>query len=172
LQLFHSDGEHKGRTKEQDGRRERDCLNSFTSANLKKRIFAKSVVLNEKVKYWIDLSDYDLETAEAMLVSGRYLYVGFMCHQSIEKILKAYFSSKSSETPPYSHNLTMLSDKSGINDLLENDFKEFLNILEPLNIEARYPTHKQQLLKSLTENRCKEILLTTKILQKWVKEKL
>ena len=23
--------------------------------------------INEKVKYWIDLSDYDLETADAML---------------------------------------------------------------------------------------------------------
>jgi HEPN domain-containing protein len=44
--------------------------------------------LREKVKYWIDLSDYDLETAEAMLSSGRYLYVGFMCHKAIEKIIK------------------------------------------------------------------------------------
>ena len=45
--------------------------------------------MNDKVTYWTDLSDYDFDTAEAMLVSGRYLYVGFMCHQSIEKILKA-----------------------------------------------------------------------------------
>jgi hypothetical protein len=26
-----------------------------------------------------------LETADAMLLTGRYLYVGFMCHQTIEK---------------------------------------------------------------------------------------
>lgn len=39
--------------------------------------------------YWIEIAKYDLETAEAMLKSKRYLYVGFMCHQSIEKILKA-----------------------------------------------------------------------------------
>lgn len=85
-----------------------------------------------------------------------------MCHQAIEKILKAYFCSKSIETPPFSHNLTLLAERSGIIDLLENDFKEFINILEPLNIEARYPTHKQQLLKGLTDNRCKEILLKPK----------
>jgi HEPN domain-containing protein len=48
--------------------------------------------LEDKVKYWLELSDYDFETAEAMLSSGRYLYVGFMCHQTIEKILKAYFN--------------------------------------------------------------------------------
>jgi len=38
----------------------------------------------EKIQYWIELSDYDLETAEAMLTSKRYLYVGFMCHQTID----------------------------------------------------------------------------------------
>lgn len=127
--------------------------------------------MNDKVTYWIELSDYDLETAEAMLISGRFLYVGFMCHQTIEKILKAYFSSKIDETPPFSHNLSLLSEKSGINIFMNDDFKAFINILEPLNIEARYPTHKQMLLKSLSKTRCEEILLNTKKLQKWVKEK-
>ncbi|MGB9745400.1 MAG: HEPN domain-containing protein, partial [Bacteroidales bacterium] len=42
--------------------------------------------MDDKVKYWQDLSDYDMETAVAMLKSRRYLYVGFMCHQAIEKI--------------------------------------------------------------------------------------
>ena len=49
--------------------------------------------MNEKMKYWTELSDYDMKTAEAMLQSKRYLYVGFMAHQAIEKILKAYFVS-------------------------------------------------------------------------------
>jgi hypothetical protein len=40
----------------------------------------------EKSKYWLDLSDYDLETAEAMFKTKRWLYVGFMCHQTIEKV--------------------------------------------------------------------------------------
>ena len=47
--------------------------------------------MNEKVKYWTELSEYDIKTAEAMLQNKRYLYVGFMAHQAIEKILKAYF---------------------------------------------------------------------------------
>lgn len=41
----------------------------------------------DKVKYWLELADYDYETALAMLESKRYLYVGFMCHQTIEKSL-------------------------------------------------------------------------------------
>ena len=38
----------------------------------------------DKVDYWLKIADYDLETARAMLNSGRYLYVGFMCHQTKE----------------------------------------------------------------------------------------
>lgn len=30
--------------------------------------------MDDKVKYWLELSDYDLETAVAMLNSKRYLY--------------------------------------------------------------------------------------------------
>jgi hypothetical protein len=45
-------------------------------------------------------------------------------------------------------------------------------LLEPLNIEPRYPTYKEMLLKSLTQSRCRELLEKTKELQTWVKEKL
>ena len=49
--------------------------------------------MNDKTSYWLEIADYDLETAKAMLETGRYLYVGFMCHQVIEKTLKAVVSS-------------------------------------------------------------------------------
>jgi hypothetical protein len=32
--------------------------------------------VKDKIKYWIDLSDYDLDTALAMLSAERFLYVG------------------------------------------------------------------------------------------------
>jgi HEPN domain-containing protein len=49
-----------------------------------------------KITYWIDLSDYDLETAKAMLQSKRFLYVGFMCHQTVEKAFKALYVKQNS----------------------------------------------------------------------------
>ncbi len=128
--------------------------------------------MNRKVKYWIGLSDYDLETANAMLSGGRYLYVGFMCHQTIEKIFKAFYFLNNEETPPFSHNLSYLAEKCDLEKVMPVEFKELIIILEPLNIEARYPTDKELLLKSLTSQKCKDILLKTKELQKWVKEKL
>jgi hypothetical protein len=32
--------------------------------------------LNAAVSYWVDIANYDLETAKAMLMTGRYLYDG------------------------------------------------------------------------------------------------
>lgn len=70
----------------------------------------------EKIKYWQDLAEYDFDTANAMLNSKRYLYVGFMCHQVIEKMMKAYYSAKNDDSPPYTHNLKHLANKTGIYD--------------------------------------------------------
>jgi HEPN domain-containing protein len=128
--------------------------------------------MEEKVKYWIELSDYDLETAEAMLRSKRFLYVGFMCHQTIEKVFKAYFTFLKSDVAPYSHSLSYLAKKGDFYELFSEGQKDFIDQIEPLNIEARYPSHKERLLKSLTENKCIEIIDKTKELQEWIKGKL
>lgn len=126
----------------------------------------------DKVTYWIELSDYDYETAEAMLNCSRYLYVGFLCHQTIEKILKAYFNSKKEEPAPYTHSLSLLAKKAEIYEMLSNEFKDFIDLLEPLNIEARYPSHKESLMRSLTKSRCEDLLKDTKRLQLWIKKNL
>jgi len=94
------------------------------------------------VKYWSELSDYDLETAIAMLQSSRYLYVGFMCHQAIEKIFKAYYTTLTSETSPFTHSLSYLAKKGSFYNQFTEEQKDFLDLIEPLNIESRYPTHK------------------------------
>ncbi|MCX6222812.1 MAG: HEPN domain-containing protein [Bacteroidia bacterium] len=128
--------------------------------------------MDDKVQYWLEISDYDLETAEAMLQSKRYLYVGFMCHQSIEKIFKAYFTGIKAETAPFSHSLSYLAKKGDFYESFSEEQKDFIDQIEPLNIEARYPSHKERLLKSLTEDKCIEILHKTKELQQWIKMKL
>jgi HEPN domain-containing protein len=128
--------------------------------------------MESKIKYWIDLSDYDLETAEAMLQTKRYLYVGFMCHQTIEKIFKAYFTKLKSETAPYSHSLSFLAKKGDFYEFFSNEQKEFIDQIEPLNIEARYPSHKERLIRSLTNSKCIDIVQKTIELQLWIRERL
>lgn len=126
----------------------------------------------DKVTYWKELSDYDLETADAMFRTGRWLYVGFMCHQALEKAFKAYWSSKKEEPAPFSHNLINIAQGCGLGQILNESQRLFIGEIMPLNIEARYPSYKKSISDSLSESKCGEILNKTKELQQWVKEKL
>ncbi len=126
----------------------------------------------DRIRYWTELSDYDLDTADAMLRTGRLLYVGYMCHQTIEKIFKAYWCSRKEEPAPYSHNLINLAQSCGLAQLLSSEQKIFIGEMMPLNIEARYPSYKQAIEESLTHQKCKEIFGKTKELQLWVKTML
>jgi HEPN domain-containing protein len=128
--------------------------------------------LDEAVKYWLDLAQYDLDTARVMLDGKRYLYVGFMCHQAIEKILKAYLVNKMKDNPPHIHNLLLLAKKSGIHDSFSEEQNDFMDMLEPLNIEARYPTARDKLIQSLNRERCQFIIENTEALYLWIKIRL
>ena len=132
----------------------------------------KCMNIDEKIMYWFELADYDFETAEAMLNSKRYLYVGFMCHQAIEKILKALFVKTIQEIPPKIHSLSILIKKIGIENDIYSQFSLTIDKLEPLNIEARYPTYKDELTKLLTKDYCLEIINETRLLLTWIKSKL
>jgi HEPN domain-containing protein len=124
--------------------------------------------VDEKVEYWLDIASYDLKTAQSMLRAKRFLYVGFMCHQVIEKALKAYYWDKKREEPEYTHNLIRLCEISGLNEILSENQKQFVDTLMPLNIEARYPKDKRLLLKELNNKKCKEIFKETKEFYKWI----
>lgn len=107
-----------------------------------------------------------------MLEGKKFLYVGFMCHQAIEKILKSYYLFVHAENPPYTHNLSYLAKQCGIYEEFSEEQRNLMDVLEPLNLEARYPTHKEKLLKTLNYERCREIINRTKELYQWIKEKL
>lgn len=125
-----------------------------------------------RVCYWTEIAEYDLATAEAMLKTKRFLYVGFMCHQTIEKLLKAYYVSVFDTTPPYIHNLSRLANLSNLYQNMNEEQKDLLDTLEPLNIEARYPTHKESILKSLNEEKSELLIIKTKELSRWIKSQL
>lgn len=128
--------------------------------------------MNDKVTYCIEMSDYDFDTAKAMFETKRYLYVAFMCHQTIEKILKAYWSNTLEEPPLKIHSLSRLAEKSGLDKDMSEEQTDFIDELEPLNIEARYPSYKERLIKSLTDERCKDLIEKTDKLRIWIKSKL
>jgi HEPN domain-containing protein len=123
-------------------------------------------------KQWFDMATYDLETAKAMLKSKRYLYVGFMCSLAVEKSLKAVIADKG-EFPPPTHNLQKLAVLSGIDGKLSEGQNEFINYVQPMQIEARYETYKNKIFQSLNDfGVCKDLINNTEALLKWIKEQL
>jgi len=128
---------------------------------------------NEKVNYWIDLADYDIETASVNLDGGRFLYVGFMCHQAVEKALKAVITQVTAGgVPPKIHNLPILSEKALLDDKMNEGQLDLIRELNPLNIEARYPEYKEKLMQTLSKEYCKKIIERTADLLCWIKKQL
>ena len=126
----------------------------------------------DKVKYWLDLAQYDLESALVMLSGSKYLYVGFMCHQTIEKALKAYYSNICDDVPPYIHNLLRLSELTGLLSQYDKKQRQFIISINPLNIEARYPIQKEKLESLLSKDYCIQLVKETEAFLQWIKNRL
>ncbi|MEW6040084.1 MAG: HEPN domain-containing protein [Elusimicrobiota bacterium] len=112
------------------------------------------------LKKWIEHARYDLETARAMLRTGRFLYVAFMCQQTVEKILKAMVAQKGKEILPV-HNLVRLAEMAEIYFSLSTEQQDFLADLSPFVIKARYGTYKKRLSEIIDKRKSTKILLQT-----------
>jgi HEPN domain-containing protein len=76
--------------------------------------------MTETEQTWVDQAQYDIDTARAMLASGRYLYVMFCCQQASEKALKAVIVRKTGTLPPRTHNLLRLAEAAGVGSDKDN----------------------------------------------------
>lgn len=132
-----------------------------------------SFAMESRVRYWISLAEYDLETAGAMLRTARHLYVGFMCHQAVEKMLKAAWQAEHADRlPPRTHNLERLASEAGLIESLPERHRRVLIELEPLNVEARYPSHRDALLEKLTKRYCTGLVGRATRLTAWIGKRL
>lgn len=94
--------------------------------------------MNKDVRNWVAASSYDVQTANAMYKAGRYLYVVFMYHLAIEKMLKALLVHKYPEDiPPKIHNLIILAQKVEI--VPPENLKDFLQRIDNVSVVTRYP---------------------------------
>ena len=130
--------------------------------------------MDSKVEYWFGIADYDFETAKVMLRGERYLYVGFMCHQTIEKALKAIIARDCADEdiPPKIHHLLKLAERSGLLAVMSVEQVAFIKRLNQLNIEARYSEYKEAVVAGLNTEICLELLAGTEDLLCWIKQRL
>jgi len=129
------------------------------------------MINSEKVKYWIDLSKEDIDVAQVLLDGGKIIYSGFMCHLSVEKALKAKIEH-SGYTPQKIHNLIRIAELGGVLDLMNDEQIMLLKMLNPLQIEARYPAYKQQYGTALSSEQCAFLITQVKEMIAWIETQL
>jgi len=127
--------------------------------------------MDKIVAHWVERSKYDLDTAKVMLDTGRYLYVAYMCQQTVEKMLKAIIAQYGKENFPI-HNLNRLAEIASISNDLTSEQFNFLAELTPYHIEARYGDYKESLSEIVNDKEAEQVYRKTKGIYKWLYQKI
>jgi HEPN domain-containing protein len=122
--------------------------------------------MKKEVKNWLDSACYDLETAEHMLNTGRYIYTIFMCHLAIEKILKAKVQEISGKIPPRTHDLIYLLKLSELKP--DDAMKDFIGELNGVSVPTRYPEDFVETQRRFTTQIALNYLTKTKEAFTWI----
>jgi HEPN domain-containing protein len=115
---------------------------------------------------WLRGTEYDIQTAESLLKSRRYIHVIFMCHRAVEKLLKAIVAESSPSLPPRTHNLYHLLALAQIN--LPEAHKDIVPKLNTMSIATRYPEDIAALSAEMTRKVAREYLMKSKELLQWL----
>jgi len=119
---------------------------------------------------WAEKARYDLDTASAMLDSGRYVYVLFCCQQAIEKMLKAIIVKRTGEMPPRIHNLMRLADRATVS--IDEDQAGLFRNLSNLYVDTRYPEEDAAISAEIDEPRARAALEETEEVVQWLSSML
>jgi HEPN domain-containing protein len=141
--------------------------------NILKSLITKGISFKdsqEKFEYYLDSAQYDLETAEAMFSTGRWLYVAFTCQQAIEKLVKGLYTFYIDDNYPRTHDIVQIV-KRFEHKLLEPIAQERIKLFNDLSsfyINARYDFIKRKLSTLLNEQKAATILFQTKEVFSWL----
>ncbi|MFH0800717.1 MAG: HEPN domain-containing protein [Pseudomonadota bacterium] len=124
----------------------------------------------EIVKHWHNSATHDLEVANSLFRTGKFDYCLFLCHLSLEKILKAIVAKATKDHPPFTHNLLYLAGKADI-ELSKAQF-ELFDQINKFNLEARYPEDLKAFYKKVDRDYAKKYLTATKGIWKWLLNRL
>ena len=76
--------------------------------------------------------------------------------------MKAYWSASQPNDPPYTHSHMRLAEGSGLYEQMDDNQRDFLDLITNYNIEARYPEDKDALSLTLTDEFCRQMIDETK----------
>ena len=120
---------------------------------------------------WLDRVTYDIDTAKAMLQTGRLIYAIFMCQQSLEKCFKAVLAYKDREIIPI-HNLRRLAERADVIHEMDEPMLVKLDFLSSYYINARYKEDLQQLSRGITEPVARDFVQFSEGVIAWLCQKI
>ncbi|MDR1194047.1 MAG: HEPN domain-containing protein [Peptococcaceae bacterium] len=124
----------------------------------------------EKYEYWLDAARYDLDTADAMLLSGRWLYVVFMCQQAIEKLVKGLYTLYVDDNVPHIHAISQIIRKfeDKLPEPVSDNRYELFNELTAFYIGGRYTDYKKKMSETINEKEAEIYLKRAKETFSWL----
>ena len=131
-----------------------------------------NMVNEERATKWLGIVAEDLSVAEDLYKTKHWLYVAFMCHQVVEKVLKAYWCVCRDDDPPFIHDHKRIAEGCGLYTKMSEDQKNLLALIRDMNIEARYQETKDAMARTLNSEITAEILEQTKQLYEWILQKI
>lgn len=123
------------------------------------------------IQMWLDRVEYDMDTAKAMLQTGRWIYSIFMCQQSLEKCLKALIAYQDKEIVPI-HNLRRLAEIASIIHEFDESTLVKLDFLSNYYINARYKEDLNQLSKGINETLVQDFIQFSEGTIAWLCQKM
>lgn len=117
---------------------------------------------------WLEIAAEDLDTAQAMLNGGRYLYAGFQAQQAAEKALKAVIQ-EAVRVPPKIHDLEALAERAGLDDAA---LAARLKVLSAYYIATRYPQERATLRKTTDQAVATQLIRTAQEALAWATRRL
>jgi HEPN domain-containing protein len=126
--------------------------------------------LKVETQQWVDDAEYDFESAKAMLEHGRYFFVVFMCHLTIEKLLKAFIVEREGVNPPKVHNLVALVTRSKLT--VPERHRRLINELNTMSVVTRYPDGRRALANTLDKARAAALYERTRECAQWLRHEL
>ena len=123
-------------------------------------------VLKKTTVNWITSAKYDIESARHMFSTRRYIYVIFLCHLAIEKMLKAIVAQSQERHPPYTHDLYELIELAHLE--IPPEHQSVIAQLNELSIATRYPEDFEQLVKHYPKSVAEQFLKQSRALLKWL----
>lgn len=125
--------------------------------------------MRREIHLWWEQATKDFSVAEKMFNEKEYYMVAFLCHEAIEKSLKALYLRKKSSSAGFTHSLLALGKSLGASDSIIRKLRDFSMDY----LMSRYPDATDELpYKIYDEKMAAERLEGAREVLNWIEKEL